>query len=261
MKQQVIYIDKPIGKTPLAMVDLFKENNPEYKDVVISYAGRLDPMAHGVLLLLIGEENKKRERYLHLDKTYEVEILFGFGTDTYDMLGKVQSNKDAKLQRKDIQAALETFLGKIEQEYPPYSSKTVLGKPLFWWARNNKLGEIEIPKKVVEIFSIVVLSDREVPGGALLHDMGERIEKVQGNFRQEEILQVWKKNIDMNQTYSIVKIQVVCSSGTYMRSLAHELGRRLGVGAIAFDIYRTKVGAFSQNIAVDLQPDLSRKLL
>ncbi|MBP9719450.1 MAG: hypothetical protein KBD46_03190, partial [Candidatus Levybacteria bacterium] len=206
MKQQVILIDKPLGKTPLEMVELFKEKTPEYKDTTVSYAGRLDPMAHGLLVLLIGEENKNREDYLHLDKTYEVEILFGFETDTYDVLGKIQSVKEAKLQRKEIEKALETFVGKREQEYPAYSSKAVGGKPLFWWARNKKLSEIEIPKKMIEIFSIDFISEKEIIGKELLENIEERIALVNGNFRQEDIMHEWSKNIDKSDTYRIIKL-------------------------------------------------------
>lgn len=245
MKQQILILDKPIGKTPLDMVHLFKEQNSAYSDDTISYAGRLDPMAHGLLLLLIGDENKKREQYLPLPKTYEVEILFGFETDTYDMLGKVSKVSEVpKVPKVEIQKELQSFVGKREQEYPPYSSKTVNGKPLFWWARNNKLEEIEIPKRDVEIFSIAVLSDRGVTGKKLLQNIEERISLVFGDFRQQEILRGWRSSINTRHVYSIVKIEVHCASGTYMRSLAHDLGKRMGTAAIAYDIYRTKVGMY-----------------
>ena len=245
MKQQVIILDKPIGKTPLEMVSIFKQNNPEHKDTIISYAGRLDPMAHGLLILLVGEENKNRQAYLHLDKTYEVEILFGFETDTYDILGKVTSFDFAQDKRGEVEKELETFVGKREQEYPAYSSKTVGGKPLFWWARENRLDEINIPKKIVEIFSVAYISERQISAKVLLSNIKGRIDKVVGNFRQEEILIDWGKSIDKDKAYTIAKIQVACSSGTYMRSLANELGNSLKCGAIAYDIYRTKVGEYT----------------
>ena len=261
MNDKIVILDKPIGKTPLQMVDKFKREYFFRENETVSYAGRLDPMAHGLLILLIGDENKQREKYLHLDKTYEVEILFGFATDTYDVLGKVTKvSRVPQVPRGEIEKELQTFVGKREQEYPPYSSKAVGGKPLFWWARENKLSEIEIPKKEVEIFSIAVISERGVGGEELLRTIEERIGLVFGNFRQEEILRDWKKNIAMNQTYPIVKIRVSCSSGTYMRSLAHDLGKRLECGAIAYDIYRTKVGEFNQNTTADLPRDLSKIL-
>lgn len=251
MKQQVIIIDKPIGKTPLEIVDRFKGENPQYKDSTISYAGRLDPMAHGLLLLLIDEENKNREKYLHLGKTYEVEILFGFETDTYDVLGKVSNvSKVPNVSKTKIEQELKIFIGKREQKYPAYSSKAVNGKPLFWWARNNRLAEIEIPKREVEIFSIAFLSSRKIVGNQLLTEVERKIQSLTGNFRQKEIIESWAKSIDECVNYQIIKIVVHCSSGTYMRTLAHELGKQLGNGAIASDIYRTRVGEYSisQNI-------------
>jgi tRNA pseudouridine55 synthase len=203
-------------------------------------------MAHGLLILLIGEENKNRQAYLHLDKTYVVEILFGFETDTYDTLGKI--TKVSQLQevtKLGIENAVHSSSGKQEQVYPPYSSKAVLGKPLFWWARNNKLDEIVVPTRVVEIYDIALLEKKKISGKALLKDIQEKIAKVNGNFRQETIVKEWKKNIDKNVAYSLIKISVDCSSGTYMRTLAYNLGKKLGCGAIAYDIYRTKVGEYT----------------
>jgi tRNA pseudouridine55 synthase len=121
----------------------------------------------------------------------------------------------------------------------------VLGKPLFWWARNNKLDEIVVPTRVVEIYDIALLEKKKISGKALLKDIQEKIAKVNGNFRQETIVKEWKKNIDKNVAYSLIKISVDCSSGTYMRTLAYNLGKKLGCGAIAYDIYRTKVGEYT----------------
>ena len=86
MKQYVI-LEKEVGETPLIALRKWKEQNPEYKDVIASYAGRLDPMASGKLLVLFGEECKKQKSYTNLDKEYEIEVLFDVGTDTGDALG------------------------------------------------------------------------------------------------------------------------------------------------------------------------------
>ena len=72
---QTLTIYKNEGETPLECLERFRVEQPIYKDAVLSYAGRLDPMAEGVMLVLVDEENKNREKYLSLDKTYEVEIL------------------------------------------------------------------------------------------------------------------------------------------------------------------------------------------
>ena len=89
----VVVVYKPQGWTPLAAVEEFKKSNPSYSDEKISYAGRLDPMAEGPLLLLVGNENKKRKEYEQLKKSYEAEIVLGISTDSFDALGIIHSTK------------------------------------------------------------------------------------------------------------------------------------------------------------------------
>src|SRR5579871_234239 len=93
--QTILNLYKPIGKTPLEVIREFQIQNPEYQNVKLGYAGRLDPMAEGVLLVLVGEENKKRKEYERLKKEYEFTVLFGIETDSYDALGTVKNiNED-----------------------------------------------------------------------------------------------------------------------------------------------------------------------
>ena len=86
-----VLVEKEIGQTPLEVVTRYKQEHPEYANTPIAYAGRLDPMAHGQLLLLVGEACKERDKYLGLDKEYVFEILLGFDSDTHDILGLVNS--------------------------------------------------------------------------------------------------------------------------------------------------------------------------
>src|SRR4051812_15345092 len=96
--QAIILLNKPLSFTPLQATLKFKQAFPEYADQKIAYAGRLDPMAEGLLLLLIGNETKKRKDYEALSKTYEFSILLGISTDTYDLLGKIkETNFDFQL--------------------------------------------------------------------------------------------------------------------------------------------------------------------
>src|SRR5581483_5062703 len=121
---KVICVYKELGLTPLETIYKLKAKYPKLSNKKIGYAGRLDPMAQGLLLLLIGDENKKRKRYELLGKTYLCEIIFGFSTDTYDLLGKITNvgniNKD--YLDNNFENILKTFLGKSYQKYPPYSS-------------------------------------------------------------------------------------------------------------------------------------------
>ncbi len=96
--QQLINVYKPLGMTPLEVIRKLKQTNSYLTEAKISYAGRLDPLAHGVLLLLVGENTKEKDRYLALPKTYEFEIIFGLQTDTYDLLGYATQKYDKPIK-------------------------------------------------------------------------------------------------------------------------------------------------------------------
>lgn len=244
----IIPIYKPVGKTPLEMINLLKKRHKEYREEKVSYAGRLDPMAEGILLLLIGEENKKRRSFEELPKMYESEIVFGITTDSYDTLGIVGHVKRKKINDETaIEKILQGFRGKTFQKFPPYSSKTVSGKPLYWWARRNRLSEIEIPKKNIEIFDIKILKTTSISGKQLAEIANKRTKILKGEFRQGEIEASWKIFEDKyhNENFKVIKIIVKCSGGTYIRQLASDLGEALETGALALSIIRTRVGKYT----------------
>ena len=245
--QNTILLYKPISITPLQLTHKFRQQYPEYEKVTLGYAGRLDPMADGLLLLLAGEENKKRKSYEDLSKEYACEVLFGIETDTYDILGKIINQTSISQHISEtVQEILQTFLGKQIQPYPPYSSQPVNGKPLYYWARKNKLDEITLPTKAIEIYDIALLSQKAISAKDLEKIIFERIQKVTGDFRQKEIVTVWKEFFEKNnhQTFTVFRFRIACSSGTYIRSFAHNLGRKLGSSAIALRITRTKIGNY-----------------
>lgn len=241
--QPVVTLYKKEGETPLQCLDRFRLESPEYGDAVLSYVGRLDPMAEGVLVVVVGEENKNREKYLGLDKVYEVDVLFGVETDTGDVLGKVQCPTLHTDTMSDIVSTIKSFVGPFTQKYPDYSSKPVKGKPLFWWAREGRLDEIEIPEKTSEIYDITLLKQYSLSGKEILKQVEERIEKVSGDFRQQEIVDAWKKSFSsrFEENFLLITIKVSCSSGTYMRTLSEEIAKKLGTTAIAWRIKRTEI--------------------
>jgi tRNA pseudouridine55 synthase len=303
--KEVLNIYKPLGATPLRAIELFKDKNPEYVEAKMTYAGRLDPMAEGVLLVLVrlgeasarpacrqgrqaGDAIHRKDEYLKLDKEYEAEILFGFETDTYDLLGLPCSSQkskqgfgaslkpcfdfcDTNLEAR-LPSELRKFVGDFTFSLPAYSSYKINGKPLFQWAREacptnsskvgrGRLSEIEIPKRTVKIHGIDFLGSREIKGGELLKQILKKINLVKGDFRQEEIKEKWSELLTKEHPYKlenvrmfkIAKIRISCSSGTYVRSIVHELGKRLemgvcsaptGAGAVLFSLKRTKVDRF-----------------
>jgi len=245
----VINAYKEVGETPLEVIELLKKSQKKLRDVPITYAGRLDPMAEGVLLLLIGDEVHKKEDYLKLDKEYEFQVLFGFSTDTYDLLGRIYDTEDGIFNTPLFEAALKEFEGKQEQAYPPYSSKTVDGKSLFEWAREGRLHEIEIPTHKIEIKTLELIKVEMIAKEALKEHIMEKIALVKGDFRQKEILELWVAYID-NATeteFPLITCMAECSSGTYIRSVVHDLGKKLNIPTTTFSIIRTKIGEYEAN--------------
>ena len=258
--KKIILINKKEGETPLGALEKFRQKYKKYKDVKMTYAGRLDPMASGFLLVLTGEEVKNKEKYLALDKEYDFEILFGFATDTYDILGKVEhshilKNVGMSLQKKELEKAikqnLKYFSGKFIQKYPIYSSKTVKGKMLFEYARNNI--DVKIPEREVFVKELKFLKLKKINSTELLENIEKRINKIKGDFRQKEILKIWRKFLSAQtglnkspQSFLIGSFKIKCSSGTYVRGIANSLGEKIFMPALAFSIKRTKIGRFAK---------------
>jgi len=247
---KVLNLYKELGETPRERLERLRAQRPEYAQEVLSYAGRLDPMAEGVMITLVGSANKMREAYLDMSKEYVLDVLFGFATDTYDVLGRVMEAGDTDtLTKKTIEKALNEFRGQVSQEYPPYSSKTVEGKSLFEWARTGMLGTLVLPRKTVTVYDIELTGTYKIKESALLSYIETNVEKVHGDFRQEEIIAGWKKRLFSNGTreFPCATINISCSSGTYARSVANGLGQELGVPALALHILRTKVGDYESS--------------
>lgn len=274
MNSQVRIVNKRAGQTPLDCINEIKKTEPDLVHLPLTYAGRLDPLAEGVLIILIGDECMKKDEYLKLSKEYEVEILFGFETDTYDVMGKVKASPAILFERsseegdgsrcqtipnsipgfaiqdanfsKYIEKILPQFTGRIKQSYPPYSSRTVNGKPLFQWSREDKIDEIKIPTRDVFIEKIEIIKENFISGGGLLSRVKKDISQVNGDFRQSEIIILWENVLEdkKEEEYKTITLRISCGSGVYVRGLAHEIGISLGVPALALKIKRTKVGNY-----------------
>lgn len=241
------YINKPIGKTPLDIVKLYQDKNPRQK---YSFAGRLDPMARGTMIILEGEECRQQELFCQHRKVYEFTVLWGCQTDTHDVLGILQKpSSSGNPQLKNPFWNLQKYLGKQEQKYPVYSSMVVKKKPLWWWAKENRLDEITIPSKEIEIFSLREISSYQIVSGRELYQ--QIVDKIntlddsrKDNFRVPQILEKWAQELGnpdtMENSFYLQQMEAHVSSGTYIRSLVHQMGQDLGCGALAFDIHRTQ---------------------
>lgn len=176
-----------------------------------------------------------------------MEMLFGISTDTYDALGISSiAGKSKALDQKEIESLIETFSAKCPvtfiQEYPPYSSKTVGGIALHAHSRKGSLPDI-MPTKEVTIYSCEIIERSEIDAVDLFDRIRNDIAKVKGDFRQQEILETWENLLDVGSSkkYPKFKLRIKCSSGTYMRSLAHRFGEEAKTGAFALSIKRTKI--------------------
>ncbi len=245
---EILNLYKKKSETPLETIERFAMAHPEYRGVKMTYAGRLDPMAEGVLLVLVGEKNKEREAYTALDKDYEFEFMLGIETDTHDVLGKIVSVKQpGKINKKEIENALKKYQGKFKQKYPAYSSKIVAGRALFDLARRNKLDTVIMPEHEVEVKNIEIVGSKEISRQEFKKFVEDGINAVTGDFRQEEILKLWNTYFAERapELFVVYKAKVTSGGGFYVRQVVSDVGRDLGALAVTISILRTRVGGYT----------------
>jgi tRNA pseudouridine55 synthase len=205
----VLILDKPAGMTSHDVVNRVRRILHERS---VGHLGTLDPMATGVLPLVVGSFTRLAQFYTEAEKIYEGTIRFGFATDTYDAEGEpTTARKQVALDPAEIESHAATFRGVIEQTPPPFSAKKIHGVPAYKLARKHK--DVILQPVQVEIKKFEILN----------------VEADRARFRAR------------------------VASGTYMRSLAHEMGLRLGCGAHLEQLRRTAVAEFAIDDA--LSPD------
>lgn len=252
---------KYVGETPLQALRRFRMRTVLPEDVPLSYSGRLDPMAEGKILILIGDECKKEKEYRKMDKEYQVEILLGVKTDTGDVLGIPHIETFVpEIQTQILKKVFKKSRGIHEWPYPHYSSKPVHGKPLHTWAREGRLHEIELPKTTSRIVSLYLNDIKRMQSHALERFILQKIktlEKYNGgkpcsDFRQTEIELAWKQQFrDAKKTdFLIVTCTCIAGSGTYMRTLAEHIGKELGTTACALSINRKRIGTYRSILGI-----------
>lgn len=254
MSERYLVIEKRAGYTPLAELHELRLRRPDLVGVPMTYAGRLDPMAKGKLLILIGEECKQRARYDGLQKAYEFEVVLGVATDTGDCLGI--PNVDSpflEISPGAIRQACRQLIGTHIVPYPNFSSKMVEGKPLFQHAIEGTLADITIPETKMRIFSLAMLNVRTVPLKEVVSQSLGKISAlsteqntvtVANDFRKEQIQNAWNSLLSSDRQVTIVSCKAIVGSGTYIRTLASLMGQRLGVQAFASSIHRSHIGMY-----------------
>ncbi len=259
MHPRHVTIIKESGETPLQALSRVRDRYHIPTTIPLAYAGRLDPMASGKLLVLVGDECKKQEQYHALDKRYEFEILFGVRSDSGDILGIPTLAKAKQYTDSKLNALAHGTQKTLTLPYPTFSSKTVHGKPLFLWTLENRLGEIEIPKATTRIYALDYANSKSIARETLLRTIHERIallptvteesKKLGADFRRKEILSAWDILLSSQKellphTFQIAQFSCICSSGTYIRSLVPYLAQKLGTSGLAYSINRTQIGTY-----------------
>ncbi len=204
----ILVIDKIAGPTSHDVVMQVRKILREKK---VGHTGTLDPVATGVLPLVLGRATKVARYLTGGDKTYLATVCLGKTTDTLDSAGEVLEEKPVVATEAELREVIMSFVGEIEQIPPMYSAKKVDGKRLYELAR---LGvEIEREAKKVTVRRIDI----------------ERIELPE------------------------FTIDVICSAGTYLRAMAHDIGQRLGCGGYLKELRRTAAGPFTIDDAVTIE--------
>ena len=255
MKRYIV-IEKQVGETPLSAMEAWRARADLSHEIPLAYAGRLDPIASGKLLILIGDECKRQEQYHAFDKEYTFEILFGFSSDTGDVLGIADAAAaHPEPHAPELHRALRTFLGTHPFRYPRFSAKTVRGIPLHEWTLRGDLPDSEVPTYNATVKSIRLDSIRKETGADILKNMLDRIDLIPpvtdprkmlgADFRRGKIIPRWRTLLDNSEiNYTIATITATVGSGTYIRSLAPAIAEALGTYGLAYSIHRTKIGTY-----------------
>jgi tRNA pseudouridine55 synthase len=204
-----VVINKPQGKTSHDVVEAVRRILGFRQ---IGHLGTLDPLATGVLVLLLGRATRLAQFYSGRRKRYTATVRFGFATDTYDADGEPQGpDASPALDRAEVERLAGPMAGRFAQMPPPFSAKKIQGRPAHELARKKK--PVELKPVEVEVFEL-------------------RFTGVEG---------------------SLAHLVIECAAGTYIRSIAHEMGIRQGSGAHLAEIVRTAVGEFTLDQAVTLE--------
>ncbi len=196
----VIVVDKPEGWTSHDVVGKMRRIAGTKR---IGHLGTLDPIATGVLPLIIGQATRLAQFYLGAEKIYEAVVRFGFATDTYDRAGVPAGEPvPVTFDHARLEAELNRFVGRIQQTPPAVSAKKVGGVPSYKLARQKKA--VDLAPVEIEIYEA-------------------RLTALEGD---------------------LASIVVRCSTGTYVRAIAHDLGQALGCGAHLHALRRTRSGEF-----------------
>lgn len=216
MQDGLLLIDKPAGCTSHDVVMSVRKILGQKK---IGHCGTLDPDATGLLLLTLGRATRLTRFLIRAPKVYEGTLRLGVSTDTYDLSGEVTAQKAAdQVSIDEVDTAAQSFVGSYLQVPPPYCAKKVGGVKFYELARRGE--KVPETKKEVTVFELRRLGDLEPVGETRSRDLAFLLSS---------------------------------SSGTYARSIVHDLGEKLGCGATLAALRRTQIGEFKVTSAIGVE--------
>jgi tRNA pseudouridine55 synthase len=201
----ILIVNKPSGITSRDVVNIVGKTLNTKK---VGHTGTLDPMATGVLVLCLGNALKVCELITANDKEYIAKVILGIETETLDTTSPIINTKKTNITKEEIEKVLNSFKGSYLQEVPKYSAVKINGKKLYEYAREGK--EIELPKKMVTIYDIQLVSD-----------------------------------ITYYNDTTTFYIKTTVSKGTYIRSLIRDIGYKLNTYGCMDSLERTRQGIFN----------------
>ena len=221
-----------------------------------THTGTLDPLAEGVIILLLGDTRLKKIELAGWKKTYEFEIAFGVSTDSFDAMGYF-SDIDLAKPRVDGTALREitsSLRGPYVQSVPIYSAVKFMGKRLFEYAHGGNIPQ-DLPTKSGEIYELDYLGCREVVVKEAVTEIISKIRSIEGQFRQENILNQWEnyfRTLTGAENFSVAKFRVVISRGMYVRALSQDICSRLESPGFVYSLVRTQNGNYTRKDCVTL---------
>lgn len=239
----LLQVHKHAGETLATLLLRLRDEYGIPHDIPMTYAGRLDPMAEGLMVILVGERRHDKELYMGCAKTYRFEILMGIATDTLDMLGLVTDTRlGVEVSLEQLQKVLQALNMKTSWSYPAYSSRTVSGVPLFVSAREGSL-PTELPVKEGNILSSKLRGIRTISLNDAVEQKLDIIRQVEGDFRQDQIIKGWEVFMQEREStkVQIISCEATVTSGVYIRTIASEIGKLLGMPSLAYSIVRTGI--------------------
>ena len=232
-----------MGITPLQALLLFRKQSGFILPESLCYAGRLDPLAEGLLPIVEGKNLKLKDSILALPKLYRAEILIGASTDSGDLLGEViAQDESVSLSANSIKLIVENLKGEHELAMPRYNSISISRNSIIALAGSELL-----PEKIVRMMNcldVVFIGQKRILISEVLNKLLLAKERLDGNFRHETIQKSWEAVGKTKRDFEVLELEFLVTSGTYIRSLAEYMGKLLSVPTCLFSLVRERVGSF-----------------